>query len=282
MYFFYKDIAQKIMAAIESRDKEICLSLDLNLSKRVWQIDSERLILDSLAAMDMENLKPIAASSGKIYAFENNCLFPVEVRSNGYYKLVPTAGAPTLEIDGIKMHRSKDMDPFTDAELKTKLVVRAGDQVLDTCGGLGYSALFAIKAGARQVISTEKSPEVIQLRNLNPWLTQMDQTRLVFCHTDITRHMDTFEANQFNSVIHDPPRFTAATGDLYGRLFYDALFRVMAPGARLFHYTGSPGRITAKDTFIKNTQKRLAQSGFSKVHFKEPLQGMYAEKSRHC
>ncbi|WP_300455206.1 hypothetical protein [Desulfobacula sp.] len=113
------------------------------------------------------------------------------------------------------MHRSKDIDPLTDARLKTQLVVRPKDTVLDTCGGLGYSAIFALKTGA---------------------------------------------------------------GNLYGKKFYAALFRVMADHSNLFHYTGSPKKIKSKDAFVKNTLNRLALCGFKALCFHDTRQGITAEK----
>jgi len=278
-YYFCFDIITRILAAMRSSEKSVSLSLDLNLSEKIWQIEADRLILDNDTFIDVETLESITSFKNKIFTFQNNELIPVEIREDGYYKLVPTGSAPTLEINGIKMHRSKDIDPLTDAKLKTQLVVAANDQVLDTCGGLGYSAIFALKAGAKKVISTEKSHAVIKIRNLNPWLKKYADKRLELIHTDITREINKFEDGMFNSVIHDPPRFTSATGNLYGRKFYDALFRVMALDSKLFHYTGSPKKIKTKDKFIKNTMKRLEQSGFKTLCFHDNLQGIYAQKN---
>jgi len=277
-YYFYYEVVLKILEAMGNGARKVSLSLDLNLSEKLWQIEADRLILDNDAFIDMKKLESISSFENKIFIFQNNELIPIEIRSDAYYKLVPTDSAPTLEINGIKMHRSKDIDPLTDARLKAQRVVRAKDQVLDTCGGLGYSALFALKAGAKKVISTEKSLAVINIRNLNPWLKISSDKRLELIHTDITKEIDGFENGMFNAVIHDPPRFTSATGDLYGRKFYNALFRVMAAHSKLFHYTGSPKKIKKKDNFIKNTMKRLENSGYKDICFYDNLQGIYAEK----
>lgn len=277
-YYFHFDVTVKILDAIQNKAQGVRLSLDLNLSERVFQIKDNCLVVDPDIVIDVKTLEPVLRCENKIFIFQNQTLVPLEVRSDGYYKLVPAESAPTLEINGIKMHRSKDIDPFTDARLKTQLVVSPNDTVLDTCGGLGYSAIFALKAGAKRVVSTEKSQSVIFLRNLNPWLKHYADPGLEFCHADITRKIDTFETGQFNSVIHDPPRFTAATGDLYGKKFYTALYRVMAPHSKLFHYTGSPKKIKTQDTFIKNTITRLEQAGFKALCFHADLQGLSAEK----
>ncbi|OGR22173.1 MAG: hypothetical protein A2277_12820 [Desulfobacterales bacterium RIFOXYA12_FULL_46_15] len=277
-FFFHFEVVACILEAMQKKKNEIRLSLDLNLTETLCRIEKDRLILYPSLFIDRETLETISSVKNRIFLFRENALHPLEIRSNAYYKLVPTKTAPILEIDGIKMHRSKEVDPLVDAKEKTRMIVTRDDITLDTCGGLGYSALFAVKAGAGKVVSTEKSHEVIKLRSLNPWLSKMDQDRIDFIHEDVTRYIEGFKDNLFNSVIHDPPRFTSATGDLYGKPFYDALFRVMAPKARLFHYTGSPKKIKTNDRFIMNTISRLEKSRFSAVCFRKDLQGIFARK----
>ncbi len=259
-------------------ESSVRLSLDLNLTWQRWPILENRLMLGRDLFVDEQQLISVVSDPKKIFMLDKGALTPLEIRHHGYCKLVPTASAPILEIDGIKMHRSSDIDPLDDARQKIALVVRPGDRVLDTCGGLGYSAMFAARAGALQVVSFEKSKEVLQLRMVNPWLKTGSPDRMQLIHGDLTRQMDQLESESFHSVIHDPPRFTSSTGDLYGKVFYAGLFRVMKKAGRLFHYTGSPGKIKSQDVFIKNTMKRLENAGFEKVEFHDSLQGIYGLK----
>ena len=53
--------------------------------------------------------------------------------------------APVLEISGVKMHISKGINPFESAAQMAAQAVKAGDRVLDTCGGLGYAAIAAAR-----------------------------------------------------------------------------------------------------------------------------------------
>ncbi|RLB88720.1 MAG: hypothetical protein DRH26_13025, partial [Deltaproteobacteria bacterium] len=170
VYYFHADLVREISEAMAAGHAFVELSLDLNLSRNRFAIKGDCLVLDKTWKIDIKDLEPVASSKQKLFALSHDGLVPIEVRADGYYKLVPTNTVPTLEINGIKMHRSKDIDPFVDAREKTKLVVRPQDLVLDTCGGLGYSAVFALKAGAKNVVSTEKSRPVIQIRHQNPWL----------------------------------------------------------------------------------------------------------------
>jgi predicted methyltransferase len=109
-------------------------------------------------------------------------------------------------------------------------------------------------------------------------LSCVDLSCIDWVNADITHYIQTLGDLSFDSIIHDPPRFTAATGALYGKQFYTQLFRVMKPSSRLFHYTGSPKKINHQDRFIKNAIQRLEQVGFSKVVFNDRLQGICALK----
>ncbi len=260
VYYFHADLVREISEAMAAGHAFVELSLDLNLSKNRFAIRGNCLVLDNSLEIDIKELAPVASSRQKVFVLGRDGLSPIEIRADGYYKLVPTDTVPTLEINGIKMHRSKDIDPLVDAREKTKLVVKPQDHVLDTCSGLGYSAVFALKAGARQVVSTEKSLPVIQIRCRNPWLmgngnaptdstrvglsqvslspvglSQSDSARIEWVHADITRYIPTLDDLSFDAVIHDPPRFNSATGELYGKSFYTQLFPVMKPVSPLFH-----------------------------------------------
>jgi uncharacterized protein len=277
-FFHYENITAIIEAALAGK-KEVNVSLNLNLSRQDWQIENNELILQPDLCIDITEFESLALVTNKIFILnDKKALTPLEIRSTSYYKLVPTDTVPILEIDGIKMHRTKDITPLQDAENKTQKVISRGGMVLDTCSGLGYTAIFAMKAGAHKVISTEISQEVIQLRSLNPWLAYLHNRQPEFINADIRQYIEQIEDNYFHSIIHDPPRFTSKTGDLYGKKFYSALFRVMINRGKLFHYTGSPKKVTQKDRFVKNAIKRLEDVGFTKVLFDEQLQGIVAEK----
>ena len=78
----------------------------------------------------------------------------------------------------------------------------------------------------------------------------------------------------FDAVLHDPPRFGIA-GDLYAQAFYDQLARVLRRGGRLFHYTGSPNRLTSGRDVPGEVARRLRKAGFRA----EPaLDGVLASK----
>lgn len=181
-------------------------------------------------------------------------------------KLVPTDwGPPTFEIDGIKMLPTASVSPYGDAERKVALIQPRGKTILDTCGGLGYFAAWCLRGGAAQVLSYEKNPDVIWLRSLNPWSPEhMDEcvaTALSLTQGSVLDHIPSLPDGSVDAVLHDPPRFGTA-GELYSQAFYDQLHRVLKPRGRLFHYTGSPNRLTSRRDVPQEVAVRLQRAGF--------------------
>ena len=182
------------------------------------------------------------------------------------YKLVPTGwGAPTFEIDGIKMLPTAKVSPFEDARSKAALIEPRGRRVLDTCGGLGYFAAGCLEAGAAEIVSFEKSEDVLWLRTLNPWSPDPDAPehggRLRLRHGDVSQEIAQLPDASFDAILHDPPRFGIA-GELYSQVFYDQLARVLRKGGKLFHYTGSPNKLTSGRDVPREVSRRLEKAGF--------------------
>jgi predicted methyltransferase len=75
-------------------------------------------------------------------------------------------------------------------------------------------------------------------------------------------HLGTFESQSFDALLHDPPRFGIA-GELYAQTFYDELARVLKRRGKLFHYTGTPNRLTTGRDVPNEVATRLQRSGFS-------------------
>ena len=187
--------------------------------------------------------------------------------SGSLIKLVPTEwGPPTFEIDGIKMLPTARISPYADAERKVALIEPRGKQILDTCGGLGYFAAWCLDGGAAQVQSYERNPDVIWLRSLNPWSPDSFWSRappaaLVLYQGDIAEQIHSLPTASVDAVLHDPPRFGIA-GELYSQEFYDQLARVLRHRGRLFHYTGTPNKLTTGRDVPNEVATRLRRAGF--------------------
>ncbi|MCC4619106.1 SAM-dependent methyltransferase [Xanthomonas cassavae CFBP 4642] len=202
-----------------------------------------------------------------LYFWDNDDFAPISRFGGALIKLVPTEwGAPTFEIDGIKMLPSAQVSPFEDARRKVALVNPRGKIVLDTCGGLGYFAACCLEDGVAQLRSFEKNADVLWLRTLNPWSPDPDAAaaggRLQLLHADVSQQIAMLADASVDAVLHDPPRFGIA-GELYSQTFYDHLARVLRRGGRLFHYTGTPNRLTSGRDVPNEVSKRLAKAGFS-------------------
>lgn len=201
-----------------------------------------------------------------IYFREGEAFVAASRFSGSLIKLVPTEwGAPTFEIDGIKMLPTSKESPFEDARRKIALIEPRGKIVLDTCGGLGYFAACCLEAGVSRVHSFEKNADVLWLRTLNPWspdpAAAVNGRRLELVHGDVTDAISKIADASFDAALHDPPRFGIA-GELYSQAFYDQLSRVLRRGGRLFHYTGSPNTLTSGRDVPREVGKRLEKAGF--------------------
>ncbi len=197
-----------------------------------------------------------------IYYWTGDAFEPVARFTASLIKLVPTEwGPPTFEIDGIKMLPTAQVSPYADAERKVGLIQPRGKVILDTCGGLGYFAAWCMQGGAKQVLSYEKNPDVLWLRSLNPWSPKAGDV-LTLTQGDITEQIATLPNESVNAILHDPPRFGIA-GELYSRVFYNHLARVLKRHGKLFHYTGTPNKLTSGRDLPNEVAKRLRQAGFA-------------------
>ena len=224
---------------------------------------------------------PAPLKERTIYYWDGDGFAPISRFGSALIKLVPTEwGAPTFEIDGIKMLPTAKVSPFEDARTKVALVQPRAKIVLDTCGGLGYFAACCLQAGVARVQSFEKNPDVLWLRTLNPWSPDPDAAnskgRLQLVHGDVSQAIAGLADASVDVVLHDPPRFGIA-GELYSQVFYDHLARVLRRGGRLFHYTGAPNRKTSGRDVPKEVAARLGKAGFDA---ELALDGVYAVK-RH-
>jgi predicted methyltransferase len=276
-YYLHTENARQALEAIAKGLSCVRLSTDLNLSQQDFSISDQSLVLDDDNQLSINELKKIVKKTQRIYLCRNGDMEPLEDRSFGYYKLVPTAGSPLLEISGVKMHISKGTDPFISASEMAQQAVRKGDKVLDCCSGLGYAAIAAHRLGASEVLSIELSPEVMGLRAQNPWSYDLGKKGIVQRQGSSFELIGTMPAISFDSVIHDPPRFSLA-GELYSEEFYGQIFRVLRQEGRLFHYTGNPNVVKKGSSFVDGVIRRLKAVGFRHVEKVEHLMGVRAQK----
>jgi len=241
---------------IAARGRVEC-SLDLGRSLTTVDVDSDGWSVAGERYPFMKKCK-----ERTIYYWDGDAFEPVSRYQGSLIKLVPTDwGAPTFEIDGIKMLPSAQLSPYEDAQRKVALIQPAGKQILDTCGGLGYFAAWCLQGNAQRIVSFEKNPDVIWLRSHNPWSPQSGG-RFELINDDSSKRIGELPDASFDAILHDPPRFGIA-GELYSQVFYDQLARVLKRKGRLFHYTGTPNKLTSGRDVPNEVAKRLRNAGFS-------------------
>ncbi|NRA53058.1 MAG: methyltransferase domain-containing protein [Gammaproteobacteria bacterium] len=276
-YYLHTTNARQALEAIAKGQSSVRISADLNITEQDFAISDQGLVLDEDNLLSISELKKIVKKTQRIYLCTDGEMDPIEDRSAGYYKLVPTDGSPLLEISGVKMHISKGTDPFVSASEMAQQAVRSGDKVLDCCSGLGYAAIAAHRLGASEVLTIELSSSVMGVRAQNPWSKDLGKKGIVQRQGSSFELITTMADSSFDSVIHDPPRFSLA-GELYSEEFYSEIFRVLRRDGRLFHYTGNPHVVKKGSSFVDGVIRRLKAAGFKRVVKVEHLMGVSAQK----
>lgn len=198
--------------------------------------------------------------------------------TNLLYLLVGESdGLPNLEISGIKM-KSSTPSISTVLEASLRELLPLVGVCLDTCGGLGYSAISMARApGVIKVICYEIDANVVEVAQRNPASRELfDNAKIDLRIEDVDEAVDEFPAGHFDRIFHDPPRLSLA-GELYSAAFYRKLFRVLKPGGKLFHYTGAPGEKAGKRV-RDGVRRRLQEAGFASVRDIRKAQGISAVK----
>src|SRR5450759_599838 len=249
-------VHETLYAAARAGTPTVGCSLDLDRSRTTVEVGVAGWIWQGQRFPYLDTCK-----DRTIYHWVGESFQPVARFTTSLIKLVPTEwGPPTFEIDGIKMLPTAHVSPYADAERKVGLVRPRGKVILDTCGGLGYFAAWCLQRHAKRVLSYEKNPDVIWLRSLNPWSPEIG-SGLTLAQVDIAEGIGLLPGKSVDAVLHDPPRFGIA-GELYSQAFYEHLSRVLKPNGKLFHYTGTPNKLTSGRDVPGEVAKRLRRAGF--------------------
>ena len=256
--------AKGLLEAGKKGMKETEISLDLNISKSKIKIENGCFIFPNGQKLDETQLKKIIKNDTSCFLVRENSLVKIKMfseQTNKFYKLLPTKDAPTIEISGIRMHVTKSMTPMEDTKMKLNSITPLKGMVLDTCMGLGYTAIAASRL-ADFVITCEKDENVIEIAKLNPWSQELfGNKKISILKTDIFEEIKVFKSGMFDAIIHDPPSLSLASA-LYSLEFYRQLFRVLKKDGKLYHYTGNPGSKSRNINLPSNVKKRLKTAGF--------------------
>ncbi len=255
------------------------ISLDLGLSRSEVRLEAERLLLSERVWLPWEAVEEIARHETACFAVQAGRAERIQRFSeflNRSYSLMPTAGAPTLLVSGIPMHRIRGTDPHRDTLSKIRAAAPLRGRVLDICTGLGYTAIEAART-AEQVVTIELDPAVLEIARQNPWSQDLfENPRIEQITGDAFEEVQRLPDEAFSRIVHDPPRFSLA-GELYGGAFYRRLHRLLGRGGRLFHYVGDPGSRSGRNV-TRGVVRRLREAGFGRVVRRPGAFGVVAYK----
>ncbi|AKG39047.1 methyltransferase [Infirmifilum uzonense] len=243
--------------------RPVKVPVDFGLGRAEAVRNDEGVILTHALGESMIELgvvKRLAESEKVLFISAEGDFYFVEIRAKHYYKLMYLGEnvAPTIEIDGVHMHNIKETTPLQDASRKVGMLrVKRGEVGLDICTGLGYTAIESLNRGA-VVTTIEADPNVLWIAEHNPFSRKLADADIVL--GDALDVLDELPEKNFDFALHDPPVF-AFSPRLYSREFYAKLHRVLKPGARVFHYTGAPGRQRGVN-IQRGVAERLRLTGF--------------------
>lgn len=274
--------ASRLRAAAAAGHRTARVSLDLGRSETEVALENDVVRFPDDQRVPVSALGAVVENPESVFAVLEGELEKVtwfSEETGKVYTLRATRGWPALEISGILMQRIKDVDPREDAASKAAAVAPVRGRVLETCFGLGYSALHTAR-DADSVLAFEIDPNVIEMARLNPYSAPVFEpgSRIEVRLGDVAEEIRKLPDATFDVIIHDPPTLAIA-GDLYASAFYEQLFRVLEPRGRLFHYTGDPGSRHRRQDLPGRVAQRLAEVGFVSVRREPKALGVSARKS---
>jgi uncharacterized protein len=254
MYWVRPTDVRKVEAAILARQQSVEISLDLGLTKQLLKIDHGLVI----APNDEELSMPALKKEEKVCFFWQDGEFRrirfLGEETNMIYELVETAGRPMLKVSATPFHKW-DFIKRIEAD-------KPKGNVLDAGTGLGYTAIAAAKT-AKKVLTIEVDPHVLQVQQLNPWSTELQQENIEQLHGDVVEYVRDCKDGSFDIIILDggTPR---SSGNFFSQEHYDNIRRVLSPQGRLYHYLPDKGVMRGRD-FPAEVIARIRKAGFAKI-----------------
>jgi len=255
---------------MKQQNRTFEISLDLGMSKSQITKGDDYLILPDGQRVDMDIIKEANKKHQQdCFLLENSSLYFIyNFENQTAYKLYEAHmdSPPTLWINGSLMHTVSVSNPIEDGKNKVKMLGDIYGDVLDTCFGLGYTAIELKNSGADKVYTYEISKTVLEITKVNPWSREaFGNSNILIHNSDILSSIREFQEEKFSFILHDPPN-VKINGDLYSLAFYKELYRVIDRNGALYHFVGG-GRIPReyKVNYIKGVINRLYNAGFKKV-----------------
>lgn len=268
-----KAIADRLL-----KTKEALIEISFDLGKTTTKVS----VTESEVLIGEQSIKKTMLAKLKdetCYLVTNNNLQQIAFfsqESNKYYKLVPTTDWPTITLSSTPMHRHTHLSPKADTRTKIREIHPIRGKILDTCCGLGYTAILAA-AQAKEVHTFEKDPYVLHVAGLNPYSQELFTHKNIVLHKNsVLDDISAFQENSFDRIIHDPPTFKYAP-ELYAIAFHQQLYRILKKDGILYHYCPAPQKTHGK-LFYPRIIKQLKEAGFTHVEYHEKSSGIRTRK----
>lgn len=227
-------------------------------------------------ALSSASLKKAAKKDKQVFAVEEGGLRAIKVFSDttGWVRsLCPTDGAPTTLVGGFPMHRIRRTDPWEDSKSKIAALGEIKGDALDTCAGLGYTAILLAEQ-ADSVLTIDLDEGALEIARQNPWSDRLFSNERIERQVGDAREVLGSRSNAFDMILHDPPS-PSLSGDLLSEEFYSQLARVARPGCRLFHYIGDPESALGQRHY-PGIMERLKKAGWKGIRQRRESFGVTA------
>jgi predicted methyltransferase len=270
--------AQVVAGAAPDERVEAMTSADLGLSTLTVSLTSAGVNYPGGERLPWEVARSIIGSPTKCFSVDDGAeaIAAFSPTTNVLRSLMPTAGAPTMLISGISMHRIKGTEPWADSVAKAQAVAPISGRTLDTTTGLGYTAILAARSAA-DVVTVELDPTGLEVARRNPWSHELfDRPNVQRVVGDVFEVVARQPEGSFDRIIHDPP-YLALAGELYSEEMYRRLYRALRRGGRLFHYIGDPQSASGART-TAGVLRRLEAVGFQRITRRPEAFGVIATK----
>ncbi|UCG35628.1 MAG: RsmD family RNA methyltransferase [Candidatus Omnitrophota bacterium] len=267
-------ITQKEFNLIKEKEEgqKFTLKVDFGLKEVQGIRQKDKAILVGAYSIDLKD----KVKENFCYQIEKEGLTPIvffSENTNRFYKLVPTGDWPTIALGSVPMHKLSS--PKEDSYNKIRLLKPYG-VVLDTCMGLGYTAILASKK-AKKVITFERDNTVFAIAQINPASKELfSASNIEIRRKDINLAIGKLKKDHFDCIIHDPPTFKLSP-ELYSVAFYGQLLRVLKPGEKMFHYTPLY-KIKQGYDFPSKVKNKLKEAGFKIITYSEEAGGFLCRK----
>lgn len=275
--------AEQILTAKSKKINTLYLSLDLGLTQSKVKIKKNFIWVNDEQQLPLSALKKIKEGAG--YIIVKNELRQISFFSDEtkkYYKLIPAKDWPTVALSSTPMHRHTNISPKEDTLTKINEISPLQGKVLDTCCGLGYTAIMSARELKVSSVDTfERDENILRIAEFNPYSQELFKSQAeskIILHREknIAEEIFKFLSNYFDRIIHDPPTFKYSP-ELYTVQFYGQLYRVLKKGGILYHYAPHPHKTKGVLLYPKII-KKLKEAGFKNVVYHEFSSGIRMEK----